>query len=861
MKNITEKNRVNKYKYIYIGMVCLIFSAIYLPIILSGKAYIYYDIGADTYCNYWPAISYVKSLLKDFKIWDMGIGLGAPNITYICCFLLDPFNWICFLFDTQNMDIGLFISLILKNIAIAYLAYKYFEIKGLNGYPRIIAAITVTFSGWVVGWGQHYEFATIYVYFLAIIYFFEKWMRDNKFIGVIISTMLLAFISPYFCYMVLLFMIFYYFISLYYKYKKEEFALKKFIIHALKTAGIFIAGLGCSAIAFLPYAGDLFSSPRVSGSLAPSLKLADMKEYATIILRMFSNNILGINEKYLGYSNYYESPFMYIGIISIFGIALILWDRKIRKNKLLIIGFIAFALVFNNFSAIVFNGFSTKTYRWTFIFIPVVVLGCGIVLENCEIQKHKRYLTFVTIILDVVLSIYIFLNRNYMDKIKIISSISIFIILNASYLGFVIIKNRCNLQKFLLIMISIDLCVNGYISVNERNLMTIKDKDEMAYFDDSNKAIEYLKNKDNTFYRLSKNYAQIDVNDSMIQNYNGEHIYSSLFTAEVWDMMDLFDLKLKNTTSLYGFGDKQILRDICVGKYRLSKVSNEYYGYDMVQKVGNVYIYQNKNVSDFGLIYNYGISRSAVNPLDEFEMQNVLLEKCIIQDNEIDGNMSTLIDNNLSDLVELKKIITVEGDSTNDLVLDQKNRNPLLIKVKGLNAVGNVVVYTQESGTEAADNYDYNFNNGNEEIYVDDLNIEKIVILNSEGNIDSIDVYEINEDELTSKMTELNENHMEINKFTDCYITGKVSTKSRGVLFLPIPHDKSWHVYVNDDETQIYRANGGFMAVILNSGDSKITIKYESPYIKMGCIVSFSTILILIIICIINGRKRKNDQF
>ena len=197
----------------------------------------------------------------------------------------------------------------------------------------------------------------------------------------------------------------------------------------------------------------------------------------------------------------------------------------------------------------------------------------------------------------------------------------------------------------------------------------------------------------------------------------------------------------------------------------------------------------------------------------------------------------------------------------NNLVLNQKNRKPLLIKMRGINAEGNVVVYTQESGTEAADNYEYNFNNGNEEIYVDDLNIEKIVILNSEGSIDSIDVYEINADELTSKMTELNENHMEINKFTDCYITGKVSTKARGVLVLPIPYDKRWHVYVNDDETQIYRANGGFMAVILNSGDSKITIKYESPYIKMGCIVSFSTILILIIICIINGRKRKNDQF
>ena len=98
-----------------------------------------------------------------------------------------------------------------------------------------------------------------------------------------------------------------------------------------RTAGVVLLGIGCSAFVFLPYIGDLLSSPRVSGNIYPSFKLADIKEYVTLFMRMFSNSIMGINGEYLGYGNFYESPFMYVGIISIFGIVFFIIEKKMDK--------------------------------------------------------------------------------------------------------------------------------------------------------------------------------------------------------------------------------------------------------------------------------------------------------------------------------------------------------------------------------------------------------------------------------------------------------------------------------------------------------------------------------------------------
>lgn len=861
MKQIYKK--IEKYDICYIVLLILIFLTVYLSIILSGRMYMFIDIGADTYCNNWPSIAYAKDLLSDIKLWDMRLGLGASTVIYISNILSDPFNWICFFFKKENMDIGIFIGLILKNICLSYYAYRYIEKKGISDYKRVICSLMIVFCGWFVGWGQHYPFATVFLYFVAILYYFECWMQEKLFVGLALSTTLLAIASPYYCYMTLLFLIFYYFVSLYYTYKTREVLWKEMLLYALKTAGIFIIGLGCSGVVFLPYTFDTLSSPRVGGGLWPSLIPGSVQEYFSIVLRIFSNSILGINGTFVGVTNFYECPFMYIGVVAVLLLPMFLIKKKLRKKYWVVIIATLLTFVFINFSAPAFNAFSTKSYRWTYLFTPVLVVACGKALEGLETKSEGKIILSEIVVADIILFLYYFwyLRNCESDKSISISVGVTLILLNAYGLFFLFCEKKKFYYIVLLIIVSADLCINAFITVHDRSLIAQDSKETMDYFDDSKSAVDYLKSIDSSFYRINKNYAQSDLNDSMFQEYNGEKWYTPALSAEMWDMMELFELRVKNSNYFYGFDDKQILRDLAVGKYRFTKTPGEYFGYKLINNIGDVYIYENKYAVNFGVLYDSYVVRENLNEMDSVQLQSVLLDSCIIQKDECDEEIKKLSNGKekireiASDLGEEVKVVSQEPYT---LKLDMPNRKPLILEISGENLRSMIDVYTEESDTAAADSISCFVESGKQTYYIDNLNIATIMISNVQGVLSDVRLYEIETEDLDNRLNNLKNDSFQTTYFSDTYISGYTECENKKILFLPIPYNKNWHVSVNGVNTKIYRVDAGFMAVIVPKGYSEIAIQYKSKAFLIGSIMSAISLIGLSIIVMIAHKKESN---
>ena len=76
-----------KEEVIYGLLVIVVFSIIYLPILINNNMYMYIDIGADTYCGSWPNIAYARALLSDMKLYDMGIGIGGSTVPIISAWI------------------------------------------------------------------------------------------------------------------------------------------------------------------------------------------------------------------------------------------------------------------------------------------------------------------------------------------------------------------------------------------------------------------------------------------------------------------------------------------------------------------------------------------------------------------------------------------------------------------------------------------------------------------------------------------------------------------------------------------------------------------------------------------------------
>ena len=74
-------------------------------------------------------------------------------------------------------------------------------------------------------------------------------------------------------------------------------------------------------------------------------------------------------------------------------------------------------------------------------------------------------------------------------------------------------------------------------------------------------------------------------------------------------------------------------------------------------------------------------------------------------------------------------------------------------------------------------------------------------------------------------------------------IRGDVTVPADQLLFLSIPYSGGWKAVVNGKETPLCRANTAYMALPLKAGDNAVELYYETPYLRLGLVISLAGLL------------------
>ena len=82
-----------------------------------------------------------------------------------------------------------------------------------------------------------------------------------------------------------------------------------------------------------------------------------------------------------------------------------------------------------------------------------------------------------------------------------------------------------------------------------------------------------------------------------------------------------------------------------------------------------------------------------------------------------------------------------------------------------------------------------------------------------------------------------------------------VKLENNANVFMSIPYTNGWKAYVNGEERDIIKTNDAFMSIPLESGEYKIQLKYFTPGLKVGFIISLISIIIFVIIIYKNKHK------
>ncbi|WML54781.1 YfhO family protein [Neobacillus sp. PS3-12] len=888
----------DKYFFVLLLFMFIIAGFLFFDFILQKRLYIFFDIGGDTRQSYWPMYKYILDSIRNGTLgsWSFQMGLGTSTFA-LYAFLFDPFMLILLLFPIKSLAYGILIISLIKIFISGIIFYAYLYLFSIKKFPAVISSLIWAFNGYMMLWGQHYWFATMLVFFTFIIYTLELWIMGKRPYLFSISIAIMAINSPYFLFMVSVFIFFYVLFRL--QWIESKINVKKVLGKITRFFVSYFVGLGAGAIVFLPVAYLILSSPRTSGSLFNGhiFYLATYKEYVSIFLRLFSNNSLGVGLQYFGSINYYEGPLLCSSLLWILAFPQLFFMRMSMKNKILLISasILSFIILIFPFFSTFFSAFSSFNYRWNFLIEFLNVLTIASVLHSISQLKKVSYaglfISFIFVVIgwyycDKVMILHnmipaAYVQSHFIKKMALI--VGIFLVVYSVTLMFLHKKNYFT-WLILLALVSVELITFNYQTVNDRytvpaNVSKIKE----GYYDYTNETLDYIKNKDSSLYRLDKNYVSYSFNDSLFQNYNGVKSYNSLNNPNYLTFLKELNTRLNDNNLAGGYDQRPVLRDLTGVKYVLSKDNNVPIDYKKQKNFGDVHLFENPDALPIGFTYNSYVTEKEFNQLMPFEKDGVLLNAAVVKnesplnkyvipksESNLKYNIKTLKVNNGS-------IRNVKGN--NDFEISSEVGDPGIIvpvtkpekgwkvefEVQGPNNTSGQIYWKSGSGDYNQTNA-YWFNvTGNSEKVAFEIDVKNINQLRFDPgdapgvyrirNLRIVPVSNVNDQNSIKK---LKMNKLNIVDFKNSYIKGTINVNKKQMLFLSIPYDKGWKLKVDGKEVQTEQINIGFIGALIPKGNHIVELQYKQPLLTIGTAISLIG-CVLIILQIIFFKKKNNE--
>ena len=851
------KEKIKKYWLSFLIPVLIMIVAL-----VSYQCFIFQDTSillTDMKGQYISLFAYFKDVLMGYQslFYSFSKGLGGNMFGTFAYYLASPLNLLILFFSKANLEAFIIIILLLK-IGLSGLTMNIFlnDVNEKNQKMNLLLSICYALNSFII----NYFYNIIWLdalYLLPLVALgLNNIIKDKKPTLYIVSLALSLCINYYMGYMLCIFSVLFFIYQLVVNYsiKKDKQMIKraiyKFFISSL------LAGI-CSAIILIPTFLELQETPRSFGSLTSSFSSRWLS-----ILDISNRIFLGSNssEKFLLSNNIN----IYCGFIVVILVYLYFFNNKTSKKDKISTGIL---VLFFILSAIcpylnyIWHGLNFPqgfANRFTFIFMFFLIFIASKSFSQLDINLKKEHYYIVVIIYLINGMITYFCNDTSNNLFKIYVSCAVFII-NVILISILFSDKYEYAKNKIFMILFLVVCAELFFNISLSFYKGFTGEKE-EYKDFYNIYLEKIKkNEDNSnFYRIEKdyNFSQID---SFIGNYSGVTAFLSTNHSNIQDFTNVVGIATKNNSYSYDVSGTEFMDDI-LGIKTIVSTNSELKNYRKVDTFKfstfsgllynltktDVNIYSNEDSLSLG----YMISPKVKNVEDEIIQSNFYTQ--LYYQNFI---FKSMLNTDKDMLVK----VDYEIDDNGNYVIDGKKDKTYYIEYrKGASNDCNSFVTINDKyvhdGSKLA----------NSVISYKALEDEKITYSFSySGKCDdklyysNIWIYEQQDDVLEDGIKTLSEQQLQVEKNTGPNIVGSISVKEDSTLFLTIPYDKGWHVYVDGKEIQYEIILNSFMGLDLKKGNHKIELKYEVPGLQCGAIISGIGIVIASIYCKFSKEKVK----
>lgn len=811
---------------------------------------------AEFLANYKDILLHKKGLLVS---WNMG--LANNYYTIFTYYLASPFNLLVVLFNKNDMYIFVELVTYLKILTIyncvTFYLEKSFDYKKTD---LCMFGLIYTFSSYVICYLFHIMWLDA-VYILPIVLLcVEKYIKNGKMYPFIIVLALSILFNYYMGFIIAIFAGAYFVIRV--------LTVKKINVNIVKDIVKFIIGeliaIGISMIFFLP------SFMQMKSNMKMDIDLLDIKKDSLVLL----SNVIFNNYKYMFAQ---KAGLVFTSTLTILLFPMFYGNKAISKKEKVLSSLLVIFMLLPIVSPIfnrIWHGMTSPNmfyYRYAFCTqLFLVVIGLRVYGNKELIQKKDMVISLIVFYLLTSIEIIFNIKGMLTSDDVVVSNTSIIV----SCLVFQVLWTLLYLKLFTKKDITkkvITACITITVVVDLTISITSYHKNNYdGYF-----SVEAVTEYDELMEEFML-YVESPVTDRVIfnpslysNNFSQKYGYSTIgyFTSArnkntIRNMYTLgYNIQRDEALWLTSYSGTWINYSLAGVKYYISELpleENEIYGFKLIDRIKDkYYVYENELTIPFVSYQTDKITiEQEIGPFEcknknPFELQNDILKN-------ISNNDKTYLYSldNSSKIVNVQK--NIYGDKT---VYDLEALEDTNLYVFGYN---NLQLY--KDGQPQFEKY--------ADLWSIETGIKPIKHLNkgekysfeieTDGKADVGDkniayVYATDNNLIANLILQMKTYKVNIDKIGLNEIDVTINADNDGYANFEIAFDEGWRATVNGKNQIVEKTNGAFTGVQVTKGENKIHLYFVPRYLKLGALLTITSLSLLIIIIIIEERIWRKD--
>lgn len=769
------------------GMLSLLCSIVFHKFLLGFSVYLFKDVGSDTLNAHYPSFINIATTLWEGNIpgWSFEQGLGQNTFPFS---LSEPTNYLLYVLGSDHLAFGIIWVEVIKIICSGILFFLFLRKQDLDRNVAYIGGLLYAFSGFMIVGGGWYGPSTQGLYTALLLLSFEMLYIEKKWWLFPISVTLIAAYNPVNLYTCSLFLFLY---VLFRVLSDDRESFRKLPPLFMSLLLLFGLGVLMSSVFSMPNLYQMINSPRVSGEAShtsalasiPVFQAGDMNYLVSMLMRTFSSDMIGNGSEYKGWKDYMGAPLSYCGLISLLLVPQVFASLKTRKKLVYgtFIGIFIFASIFSWFRR-AFWLFQGDYFRVFSLYTSIIfILFSTLSLDKISRgQKVNLWILGVSFI-TLLLLLYFPYDLHFQD------SHGQPMLLQAA------IDNRIQTQVALFLAIISGLLVlfsfNRYSKFVPIALLAI------------------------TFVELA-DFSYISVNKRNVitaAEMHGKTGYND-YSNEALEFIKKQDQGFFRIEKNFG-SSPAIHPSMNDSKVQHYFGSSSYTSFNQLNYI------------------NFLATCDVLNPRKEDQTRWAIGVKTLPILQVLTGVRYLIVKGEAGG--KLNPIYENIGRFSDVTVLKSKYALPLGI------AYDSYILRSDFSKLDA---------------FKKQIALLKAIMIPDGLASDLSSMTRITENDLQAGSYSINELAMDTDKlkagsfhirnFSNNSLDGEIKTRIKQLVFLSIPFDKGWEAKVNGKDAAIIMVDGGLSAILVESGNNAISLRYFPPFVKTGLYFTLLGLLI-----------------